>query len=1350
MLRRVVCALLMVSTSMQPILAAAQVRTEYRIPLSHVKNKPPTTKPNDGGTTGPGTGTGNGDVEVDEGSEGPMLEFSPEKLSFDLTRERGGTQSSLLLNTGTEAARVTGFVSNSYFTVSHDCPAMLPAGDGCLVTASRTANTVPGAEYKMTVLVPGAPSATLGLYAHDTPPTGAVLEVSSQMIDMGELDPGEAKSGSTVLTNIGTGPANLRGIVSSDKFTVTSDCPENLLPSASCTIAATFASFVPGTHKHGLMLTVSAMDEGLPITFFSRIVSNPAIQAALAFGDDELKFGTLQPGASETKQIVLYNVGTAPAVLKPLKSAPNFKVQSDCPASLPVRGQCNVSVTFTAGAAGSPSGYVLTAQAQDEVSAEVLVMGQAANDPNNPTNSSALVVTPSTLEFGDVMVGQSRSLTAKAVNTGDVPLKVTGSSIEYAKDASFSHTTDCVATLAPGASCEVTVKFEPSIPKERGAVVMFSASDNSKASVGLTGTGRQAILEASPTQLGLGVVASKTAIAPRTIFIGNPGNIALTGLTVVNNDPRLTIDYGDCTATILPKAGCAIVARFLPTSDGPYSSGFTLTSQNGGNLPITITGGVAKVELSPSPVVFPQTLVGQTAPDQYVTVTNRGEVALAIDGVSVADEMYRFGQSNNCGSPLAPGGSCTVTVRYAPYQTGEQGAVLAVAALGEVIATTSITGSGYSPRLTLSNESLTFPKTNVGATSPVLSVIVLNETDIEVAIKGISLADNPEEFGQTNNCKAPLAPGGSCTISAQMKPRTTDPAYGAIALDTTLGTYLIRLSGEGSKPEIVIETPPPGPDDPPPPPPPPGPTDPSRFAIAFRDTEMGQTSAIRSVKFRNSGDGPLVVQGISLLSGKDDFNQNNDCAAPIAPGGYCTVSIVFKPSQTGPRTGVIGLASESGTFYFDLSGKGLGASALLVADSTSSFGNIGAGQSAQRSFTFHNVGSTAAQGVMAQLDDANFSFIANTCGTPSAPTIVAAGNRCAMTVKFNPQVLGAYTSKLQVSSTAENGVQVLSLSGSAVKQEAVLVADTSADFGEVSSGTSVSLTFSYFNQGGIPVTGIRTDLSGPGMTLTRNTCGTASQPGTLSVDTKCSLTVQYSPAQMGAVKGLLSVYSDVPQSPATLELTGSGKYSTNGYALQFEGAEGSKTISDTGTGSAWYSYNGASITMANSRNGSGSLSFNGVNQAAYGPVINFVGDFSASAWVRPTAHGSFTSLLGQWRQGHMLGGWILGTDSAGRLSLSWAPYSENYALLSTTEALPLNTWSHIAVSRSGNMFRIYLNGVVVASGTSSGDRNGLNVPFTLGSYYNFSGELAAANYFKGQMDDVRVTIGSGSPHLPSN
>ena len=1348
MLRRVVCALLMVSTSLQPIVAAAaDVRTEYRIPLSHDKNKPPTTKPGGSGPTKPGTG--NGGVEVGEGSEGPSLEFTPEKLTFDLTRERDGTHSSLLLNKGTEAARVTGFVSNSFFSISHDCPAMLPAGEACLVTASRTANTTPGAEYTMTVLVPGAPSASLQLQAHDTPPTGAVLELSSQMVDLGELDPGEAKSGSTVLTNIGTGAANLRGIVSSDKFTVTTDCPENLPPLASCTIAATFASFVPGTHKHALMLTVSAMDEGLPVTFFSRIVSNPAIQAALAFSEDELKFSTLQPGASETKQIVLHNIGTAPAVLKPFKSNADFKVQSDCPPSLPVRGQCTVSVTFTAGAAGSSTGYMLTALAQDEVSAESLMMGAAARDADNPTSSSAIVLTPATLEFGDVLVGQSRSLSAKAVNTGAVPLKVTGSSIEYATDASFSHTTDCVDTLAPGASCNVTVKFEPSIPKERGAAVLISASDNSTAGVGLTGTGRQAVLDANPTELNLGVVASKTAVPPKTISIGNPGNISLTGLAVVKNDPRLTIDYGTCTSTILPKAGCAIVVKFLPTNDGPYSTSFTLTSQNGGSLPVTISGGVAKVELSPSSVVFPRTQVGQLAPDQYVTVTNRGEVPLTLAGVSVEDEQYRFGQANDCGSPLAPGGYCTVTVRYAPYQDGEHGAVLAVAAMGEVIAMTSVTGTAHSPRLTLSNESLVFPKTNVGATSPVMSVVVMNKTDLDVSIKGISLADNPQEFGQTNNCEAPLAPGGSCTISAHMKPRTTDPAYGAIALDTTLGTYLIRLSGEGSKPEIVIETPPPGPDDPPPPPPT-GPSDPSRFAIAFRDTEMGQTSAVRSVKFRNSGDGPLVVQGISLLAGRDDFNYNNDCGTPIAPGGYCTVSIVFKPSQTGARTGVIALASESGTFYFDLTGKGLGASALLVADSSKTFGNIGAGQSAQRSFTFHNVGTTAAQGVMAQLDDANFSFIANTCGTPSAPTIVAAGNRCAMTVKFNPQVLGAYAANLQVSSTAENGMQAMTLSGSAVKQEAVLVADTSADFGEVSGGTSVSLTFSYFNQGGIPVTGIRADLSGPGMTLTRNTCGTAGQPGTLPVDTKCSLTVQYSPAQMGAVKGLLSVYSDVPQSPSSLELTGTGKYSTNGYVLQFNGAEGSKTISDTGTGSAWYSYNGASITGANTRDGSGSLSFNGVNQAAYGPVINFVGDFSASAWVRPTAHGSFTSLLGQWRQGHMLGGWILGTDSAGRLSLSWAPYSENYALLSTSQALPLNTWSHVAVSRSGDTFRIYLNGVVVASGTSGGDRNGLNVPFTLGSYYNFSGELAAANYFKGQMDDVRVTIGSGSPHLPSN
>ena len=67
--------------------------------------------------------------------------------------------------------------------------------------------------------------------------------------------------------------------------------------------------------------------------------------------------------------------------------------------------------------------------------------------------------------------------------------------------------------------------------------------------------------------------------------------------------------------------------------------------------------------------------------------------------------------------------------------------------------------------------------------------------------------------------------------------------------------------------------------------------------------------------------------------------------------------------------------------------------------------------------------------------------------------------------------------------------------------------------------------------------------------------------------------------------------------------------------------------------------------------------------------------------------------------------------------------------------LNLNTWNHVAVTREGSVFRLFVNGTQVDTFTSSTVEIGfLNDPLTVGSY-NSTG------YFNGYLSDVRITKG---------
>jgi hypothetical protein len=65
---------------------------------------------------------------------------------------------------------------------------------------------------------------------------------------------------------------------------------------------------------------------------------------------------------------------------------------------------------------------------------------------------------------------------------------------------------------------------------------------------------------------------------------------------------------------------------------------------------------------------------------QALTLTNTGTITLPINGISlIGTNPLQFSQSNDCGSSLGIGASCTVNVSFNPTSTGGKIANLSVA-----------------------------------------------------------------------------------------------------------------------------------------------------------------------------------------------------------------------------------------------------------------------------------------------------------------------------------------------------------------------------------------------------------------------------------------------------------------------------------------------------------------------------------------------------------------------------------------------------------------------------------------------------------------------------------------------
>ncbi|MGH9379366.1 MAG: choice-of-anchor D domain-containing protein [Thermoanaerobaculia bacterium] len=112
-----------------------------------------------------------------------------------------------------------------------------------------------------------------------------------------------------------------------------------------------------------------------------------------------------------------------------------------------------------------------------------------------------LTFDPATLDFGEVEVGTT-SPPQIATLHNDGSALATGLAFAGLPDDGFAADTgDCGASLAPGASCEVSVTFTPAEPGAATATLEASSAEGSAASLAVEGEGVPAAVVATPMEL---------------------------------------------------------------------------------------------------------------------------------------------------------------------------------------------------------------------------------------------------------------------------------------------------------------------------------------------------------------------------------------------------------------------------------------------------------------------------------------------------------------------------------------------------------------------------------------------------------------------------------------------------------------------------------------------------------------------------------------------------------------------------------------------------------------------------------------------------------------------------------
>ena len=124
------------------------------------------------------------------------------------------------------------------------------------------------------------------------------------------------------------------------------------------------------------------------------------------------------------------------------------------------------------------------------------------------------------------------------------------------------------------------------------------------------------------------------------------------------------------------------------------------------------------------------------------------------------------------------------------------------------------------------------------------------------------------------------------------------------------------------------------------------------------------------------------------------------------------------------------------------------------------------------------------------------------------------------------------------------------------------------------------------------------------------------------------------------------------------------------------------------------------------------------------------GDFTVECFIYPTGNASYRAIVDCRDATTQATGWILGVDANDNIYI----YNDGFLLQSGSGATPEFKWYHVAYVRNNGTHTLYVDGVSVASSTSS--YNYTVDRCVIGAAYTKSGE-----YWNGYISNVRLCKG---------
>jgi hypothetical protein len=311
------------------------------------------------------------------------------------------------------------------------------------------------------------------------------VSVSPTSINFGSVNVGSSAQQHIIITNSTAFGVSITSVtVSGNYFTISGiTAPLSLNTGASATLTVSFAPKAAGTQSGKIVVQGRGFTTALDVTLSANGVasgSGPAVSAV----PTSASLGSVPVGSSNSQTFTVTNHGTTTvSVSSESVSGTGFSMSGLADGAQISAGK---SSTFNVAFKPAKTGVVFGSASINFSASGKTVPLTVSLSGTGVTATGTLQVSPTAMNFGNVLVGQSGSLSLKVSNAGNSALTTSGGKISGSGFSMIGGLSGL--TLQPGQSDAVTVVFKPAVTGSASGAISIVAGVTT-TSVALSGSG---------------------------------------------------------------------------------------------------------------------------------------------------------------------------------------------------------------------------------------------------------------------------------------------------------------------------------------------------------------------------------------------------------------------------------------------------------------------------------------------------------------------------------------------------------------------------------------------------------------------------------------------------------------------------------------------------------------------------------------------------------------------------------------------------------------------------------------------------------------------------------------------